>query len=515
MNRLDLPEPYKDMKRKIITTLICLVVTAAWGAISDNDEEIKLPKDVEEQLELPAHAVPINVDEATRLAFMQDPNVIIAGLAFDAFATNEQLAESIYDFNLHGEGGWRKDRKPPDIVFLSREQDNRNLLVNLSKLLPMGTLMGFEFASLRTDEDSEFATLNPRYDLGYTAWLKQPLLKNFLGFIDRGQIALTKFDIRQFDYETLDSIEGFLLRARAAYWDLLEAQKTFHAEQRALKAAADFYRLTVQKLPFGLTEEPDVIAADGNLRRYYIAAIIARSSYENKSDILKSILNLKNEGYLRAESVGIEEPKINCEEELQRAFKKRFDYKRALLQAQKKGLELKMKKVGLLPQLDLEGTFSLNSLKRHMDEAAGAAWNADGRGYFVGASLDFPLDNRKARAEHRKVAIEKKQAAEEIRETELQIIRDVLVSTRNVKTSYEAELQAQKIETLESEKLEAENKRFLQGRSDSDTIIRFQFDKFEAQKFNIDALIAYYRSVDELLRSTNSLIDTVTGEATP
>jgi outer membrane protein TolC len=170
-----------------------------------------------------------------------------------------------------------------------------------------------------------------------------------------------------------------------------------------------------------------------------------------------------------------------------------------------------MKTVGLLPQLDFEGSFALNSLDRHLDNAAGAAWNADGRDYFIGFSLEHPLDNRKARAERQKVAIEKQKSLEQIKETELQMVKDVLVSARRVKTTYEAAVQAVKIEKLETEKLEAENTRFLQGRSDSDTIIRFQFDKIEAQEFNIESRVEHHRSMDELLRSTNSLLPAVTG----
>jgi outer membrane protein len=497
----------KNAFRLMSFCTVIIILTAVHGS-----EEVKLPPDVHEQLELPGPEISISVDEVTRLAFLQDPNVIIAGLAYDAFTTNEMLAESIYDFNLRGQGGWTNDRKPPDIIFLSRQTDTRDFLVGLSKLLPLGTLIDFESSSLRTDEDSEYATVNPSYAFNYTARLKQPLLKNALGYIDRGTIAVVRFDIRQFDYTTLDEIEGFLLQARKAYWDLLEAQETFYSESRALQSSADFYRLTVNKLPFGLTEEPDVIAADGNLRRYYIRAIIAKSQYESASDILKSIIDLKNDGYLRAESKEIQEPRINIDAQLRLAFEKRFDYKRALLESQKKGLELKMKTVGLLPQLDFEGSFQLNSLKRRLDEAAGAAWDADGRAYFIGGTLEFPLNNRKARAERQRVAIEKKKALEQIKETELSMIKDVLVAARKVNTSYEAALQSEKIEKLEAEKLEAEHKRFLQGRSDSDTIIRFQFDKFEAQIFNIQSLAEHERSLDELLRSTNSLIDTVSDE---
>ena len=497
------------MKVIITYLLIVPVILVSFTATARGDEEIALPPDVTEDIRLPGNAIPIGLDEVTRLALLQNPDVIIAGLAYDAVTTREQEAESIYDFNLRGKGGWTNDRKPPVYTFYSSKTDERDFLIGLTKLLPMGTLIDFGYSSVRMETDDPLSTVNPGYEQSYEVRVKQPLLENFLGYMDRARISVVNLDIRRFDYMTLNNIESFLLNARNAYWDLLEAQKTFHAENEALKNAADFYRLTKRKLPLGLTEKPDVIAADGNLRRYYITSLIAKSNYENSSDILKSILNLQNDGYLMADDVPLSEPRVDVNGELKLAFEKRFDLKAALLESRKKGLELKINTMGLLPTLDFEGSFALNSLKRHLEDAAGAAWNADGRGYFLGATLDMPLENRKARAMRRRSDIEKRKAFEEIQKVELRIVKDVLVAARNVHITYVAAVQTAKIEVLETEKLEAENKRFIQGRSSSDIIIRFQFDRFEAQKYNIKSSVAHHRTSDSLLRATSSLIDTV------
>lgn len=499
----------------IIHIAACAALTVPLISVGRGSEEIPLPPDVPESVELPIEALPIGLDEVTRLALAQNPDVIIAGLAYDALATRDQAAESIYDFNLTGRGRWTDERVPPAVSFFGSETDTRDFLVGLSKLLPMGTLLNFEAASVRTYTDNEFATVNPGYNLDYRVTVKQPLLQNFLGFIERGKIGVVRLDIRKFNYETLGNIEGSLLQARDAYWDLLEAQEKFAADVAAFKNAAEFYRLTKEKLPFGLTEEPDVIAADGNLRRNYIISLITRADYENASDILKEILNIHNVEYLRAEPRALLEQEIDIDGELKRAFERRFDLKAALIESRKKGLELKINRNGLLPRLNFEGSFALNALERRFDEAAGAAWSADGRGFYVGGSLDFPLENRLARADYRRSKIDKRKALEEITKTELAIIREVLVAARGVKVSYTAAVQAEKTYLLESEKLEAENKRFVQGRSSSDTIIRFQFDKFEAQKFNITSTVAHFRAQDRLMRAKNSLIDTVAVTGSP
>ena len=65
---------------------------------------------------------------------------------------------------------------------------------------------------------------------------------------------------------------------------------------------------------------------------------------------------------------------------------------------------------------------------------------------------------------------------------------------------------AELIAGIQVQKLEAENKRFQQGRSDTDTIVRFQDDSLRAKLAALEAKFNYYVSAIDLRKTEGVLL---------
>ncbi len=94
--------------------------------------------------------------------------------------------------------------------------------------------------------------------------------KNFFGYVDRAKIKKVKLNTEKFTYIKLDQIEQEVYQTRLLYWDLVFAQRDLNARSQALRKAQDFYQNTLEKLDLGLSEKPDLFAAEAHVRKRVI-----------------------------------------------------------------------------------------------------------------------------------------------------------------------------------------------------------------------------------------------------
>ncbi len=89
---------------------------------------------------------------------------------------------------------------------------------------------------------------------------------------------------------------------------------------------------------------------------------------------------------------------------------------------------------------------------------------------------------------------------------ERRVMVDVIDRVRNCNVLRDVAMNQVKVADLQSQKLEAEMKRFNAGRSDTNTVIRFQEDAIQARWLAAQAKFAYYSARIDLRRSEGVLL---------
>ena len=105
------------------------------------------------------------------------------------------------------------------------------------------------------------------------------------------------------------------------------------------------------------------------------------------------------------------------------------------------------------------------------------------------------------------VELEKAKIIIDLKSLERKITVNIIDKVRDSNILKEVAINEAAVSDLQAQKLEAEQKRFSQGRSDTDTIVRFQNDVSLARISAAEAKYAYYVAVIDLRKEEGSLLN--------
>ena len=192
---------------------------------------------------------------------------------------------------------------------------------------------------------------------------------------------------------------------------------------------------------------------------------------------------------------------------LKKAFESRRDYLKVKNEVKAKRIKLVMKKNNLWPEINFEGSVTRNGLDRHLEDAVKEISQENNPEYFLGLTITFPIENRSARSEYDKAKVEKAQALLDLKKAERKILIDIQDSIRECNIMRERAQRQKEVVELQDEKLSAELKRYNYGRSDTDTVIRYQDDLLLSKILYAQALFEYKKTLIDLALNENSLLD--------
>ena len=484
---------------KLLFSVIVLTFTAfctgsgsAWGT---------------EQGQERGEVIYLSLPEVIHRAINNNLDVKLARFDASIRATDLSFREAVFDTIFKAKMGYADDRSKKSSTLLGTEATEVNYDFGFSKRLPAGTDLGIGFTNKRTSTDSSFAAFDPSYESTLKFSLVQPLGKNRGGLIDRGNIEITKLNIENAGAASLDRIEAALTATEKAYWNLVLAYKVLTIKKDMLKQAEELFNLNKVRIKTGLVEKTDLYASEANLRLRQTELLIAKNGVQSAINKLKLEMNDSSpEKIVPRDKLKLEEGEFSLVDRLKEAFAHRRDYQRVRNDIKAKKIQLEMKVNSRWPQVDLLGSLSKNGLDTQYADALGNVFEEDNPTYFVGIKFSFPLGNRRARSEYTRASLEKARALVDIQRIERIIFTEVDERVRAVKVNWERAGQQFKVEDLQKLKLKEEEKKFKYGRSNSDTIIRFQEDLLRAEVAAVQSLADYRKSLVDLERAQNILL---------
>jgi len=455
--------------------------------------------------------IELTLEKVSQLALINNLDIQIT--KYDAYikCNNIYDAISIFDSILNASISYEDDQLQRTSTLGATKSKTTDYGIDLSKKTRTGTTIGVGFDHTRGWSDSAYSASNPSHESQATVSVKQEVGKNFFGLIDRTDVKVTKLDIENSGYTSLDKIESYLADAQKAYWNVILSREKVEIREEMLDRALSLYKIYKQKVKMGLAENPDLYAAEANMNIRKNQLLISQNNLRMAENDLLLKLNLEDRDEI--EIVIDEEMSVAQTQEqlflesLRMAIDNRRDYKKAINDVEAKKLNLVMKENNLWPEIDLEASFVRNGVAQQFKDAARGITASDNPKYYFGINFKYPLENSEAKGQFKSAEFDKAKALVLLKKKEREVVVEVHDSVGTVNTTLENARNNYTIVQLQEAKLKEEEKRFKLGRSDSDTLIRYHDDLLIAKISLVDSLYEYYSDFIDLRVKENSLLD--------
>ncbi len=454
----------------------------------------------------------LSLSEATDLALKNNFDIQMA--KYDAFISETSLetVKSIFDTILDANVNYRNDQgKKTSVLYGTKTVDN-DYNLGLSKKFASGTTLEANMYNNRNWTDSSSASSALNHDSTLSLSLTQELGKNFFGVADRGNIDITKIDIENSQYSSLEKIETVLSAVKKAYWDLVLQLEDVKIQKDMVDQAKRLYDLHQEKLKDGLVEKPEAIASEANYKARSNSLLLEENSLKTKENILRLLLNIDDDQVtlIPSDNFNLNLENQSFIDSLKIAFDNRRDYLKAKNTVQSKDIKLVVEKNNNLPKINLIASLAQNGLGDHFKQSVANILDDDNINYSVGLTFSLPIENRDAKAKLKKAEYEKAKALIDLKLIERQVTIEINDQVRNCNIFKEIASNSIDIAQLQAQKLEEEEKRYNAGRSDTDTLIRYQEDLIQAKKTAVSDKFRFYSALVDLDLKKGILLGTYT-----
>ncbi|MFC1539192.1 TolC family protein [Candidatus Latescibacterota bacterium] len=458
------------------------------------------------------NALTFSLEDCVNHALMENLNLRSFNLGLRSSEISIVQAESFFDPSVSLSMNRNKSVTPNYFTYYnanSIESSTNNINMTLGQNLSYGSNWGIGMYNTLSESNIE-REKNYTSNLGIN--IVQPLLQGFGKDINRSNVYIARI----MSESAMDDLEStaidLVYNVQSAYWNLVYARESLEVREMSLAQADSLLAYNQKGYELGILTESDVLEAKSQvvLRQQDILDQI--NAIKNSEDVIRRLLNLTSEDEMSLEIVTTDKPLIvplNIDEDvvLNNALKLRPDYKIAQRTLKQNEINIAVAKNSILPSLDLNARYILNSSGTTISKDLKDLGNTDAYGWQLGLTLSYPLKNRSAKADYDMRQIEMKRALLALEDVESRIKTEIMASIRNVNINSEKIEGAQLSVELNELKLKMEEERFKNKLSTSYYVLLFQSDLANARNVYNKALVDYKISVVDFQRASGTLLE--------
>jgi outer membrane protein TolC len=381
---------------------------------------------------------------------------------------------------------------------------------SISGLTPWG--LNYSVGPSVTRNTNSNSPINESYDTFVGASITQPLLRGFGTDVNLADVRIARVD---------QSVSAWTLRQRVidvvtdvvrVYNDLYFSIKNLESEQRSRDLAKQTLHDNKRRVEIGVMTDLDVFQAQADMADRESRVLVAERTVADNENFLKQLVSDQVAGILLV-AVHIAPPPfdldvhIDEDADLARAFDLRPDYQQALLDIQKRNINVVFTRNGTLPQLDLVASLGLNGLDTSLGGSVSELKTPSNLAATVGGVFSLPIPNRTAQGHLEIANLEVARQLVALKQLEQSIMIEVdnaagqIVTTRKLIDSTKAS------RIFAERTLEAAQSRLAAGKATTFEVLQFQRDLTTAEINEVGALTGYEKALANYFRVTGSTLD--------
>jgi outer membrane protein len=387
----------------------------------------------------------------------------------------------------------------------------------ISQLIPSGAIVGLACRTVRIASRSRTKGLGGgaldshsktvQYARTLTLGITQPLLKGFGPDIVNSDIQIARNDANISEEAFRQMVMAQLSGALKAYWDLIFTVNNFDVQKLSLAQAQDLLRINTVKFETGWRPKTDVLQAQAEVAAREEQVLTSQQAIQDVMDVLKYAMNLpRDDREWAAQLIPDQKPtfaEVSHDESqaIAQALEGRPEIRQARLNVENSGIRRRVAKNNRLPSLNVSASVGYVSPDSGEDH--------DYDNYMIGAELEYPLQNRAARARYRQALANMENREIALRSSEQSITLEVRSSLRAIRTARERIDVTKAAIEFETEKLQSEKERYDVGISTSFQVLEFQEDFARAQVNYLRAVVDYNKALIDFEVARGSLLETL------
>jgi len=490
---------------------------------------LELPPPAEE----PPKEVKLSLRDAYTMALERNLNLQIGRYEIATATTSIFEKTGTFDPALRAsiDGDWTKSPAATQLAgAVVNEGRNTRYDLGLNWLLPSGTNLDVDVNAGRSETNSQFFFINPRWAAGLKLSLQQPLLRGFGTLVNRAPIIIARNNRDQSISQFAATVISTLKDVEDAYWDLVAARWAVKVRQQSLELAQKLLDETRQRVKIGTSASIDLVQSEATVAARQQEVIAARNAADNAEDALKAVLGFDqpsewNVHIETADPLKTKKFLPDLRTSIDEALDSRPEVHQELLALEAIKLNIKVTRNGTLPSLDLKATYGWSGLGGNVtirdpetgepigvlpggiNDAFRQLRDRDFPGWTLGINFSMPLGNNTARARLaiQRFALEKE--ATRLQALRQQIIQQVRVAVRALQDGA-ANIDAAHASRIAAERnAEAEETKFKNGLSTNFQVLKVQDDLAKAQLTEIQAHAVYRKAIVGYLAATGTLLD--------
>lgn len=492
--------------RQFLLIFLSIIV----GLIIPVEAQVAVDKTLFEQSD--GDTLSIRLREAILIALERNPNIEIQRLDPTIAKTFVDEQRAAFDPSI-GAGVSMSESKQlrflgsrPDPFEMTSKRNQYNF--SISETLPTGTsvsadaTMSASLSSIYTDQYSG--------SIGVT--VTQSLLQGFGIGVNMASVRRARLDLEISQEELKATAEDLVASVEKAYWDLYLKAEEISIQKKSFELANRQLQETLERVAVGKLPELELASVRAEVSNRREALIDAQSQYDQARLSFIFLLNPEHEANWSLRPLPSDKPFIPVdsldaiEVHEQIGMKYRPDLRQAKLSLEKGELEVVRTRNGLLPRLDMFITLAKTSYAKTF---RGGLPDIKSPFYSVelGASFNFPVLNRQARAQASRAQKSREQMELSLANMERLVQWDIRSAYIEVLRSRQ-QIEATRVtRELQDQNLAAELEKFRVGRSTNLQVLQVQRDFTASQLDEIRSMIRYLNSLIDLYVMEGSLLE--------
>jgi outer membrane protein TolC len=498
--------------------------------------------------------VSLSLDEAIRVGL--ERNLDLDVVRFDPYIAGENvgIAWGAYDPTFANEFGYKSATTPVASIFITQDTVQTNLLdgkTGMKGLVPWwGASYEVGYTGGRTYSTNSTTTLSPQLDANVYGNITMPLLKNLIWNQPWTQVKTSQVAFQGSWEDFRTQVMNIVQRIENAYWEVIATREQLRVAQKSVETARALLDQTKTQYEVGVVSKVEVTEAEAGVAQRDFNLIVASNAYRAAEDTLADLVfgeSLRPASTYRL--VTTDEPTtftafdVDPEVATKKAFGNRPELAALKLEIERQQILLKFAHNQTLPQLDAvlgygrlgqagevnPSIFGPNSFLasdptgvrqaqlRTLQSEASRSLSAANNDFFgtntnnqfsARGLLSIPLGNEAAAHTADKTAFELRKTVSRERRLEQDIVLGVRKAIRDLRSSQEGVLAAERSVASASEQLRAERIRLDNGESTPFNVLQRESDLVTAESGKIDALRVYRNSSTNLDRAQGTILKT-------
>ena len=493
--------------------------------------------------------VALSLDDAIELALDRNLDISVQRLNPQAFDLSLVGLRAVYRPTLTSTVS-RGSRTSPSRSTISGAAVGTGIVAGtttynggFSQLLPWGGgSLSATLNNAKATTTSRTALVNPTFSTNWSATYTQPLLRDFRIDNTRQQLVITKLNQDISEIQLQATIINTLSNVKNAYWDYVFAVQSVEVARRSVSLAEQLVRDNETRVEIGTMAPIDVIQAQSQAATQRQNLAVAEGTRRTNELVLKRLIVSGTQDPNWTATVDpVDRPDftpvhVDVTAAVRHALEARTDLAQVRKTLEVNQTTLKYLKNQSLPRADFSAGYGLvgqggtqflssgsginrmvtGTLPGGYSDALSTLLNGEFPTWNLGINVSYPIGTSSQEASLARAQLQSNQVEAQLRQIELQIATDVTNAATQMQNNIERVQAARAAREFAQRQREAEQSKFQVGMSTNYFVVQSQRDLATAQNNELQAILAYRRSVVELERlqqtSTSSANITILGQ---